>query len=274
MEATYMRAKEGALPRTSALARGLSVLEELARVGRPLRLPELTRDTGLPKSTLVRLLAELHHLGYVVRLDDQPTYWLGQSVMPLSQAYLDVLDISASATEALRGLAEATGQTANLGVLDGCEVVHLAVVESERPLRFRAVTGSRDGAYHTGLGKLLLAYVPVNKRNEHLPVEPYPARTEKTLTTRVELDRQLAVVRRRGYAEDSGEGDVGVGCLAVPLVINSEVLAAISITGPVAEIAASGALASQLEHLAGARDELARESQCLHALTLVRTSLS
>jgi len=257
----------------AALTRGLTILEEFARSGRPLGLPELHTGTELPKSTLVRLLAVLQDLGYVIRVDERPTYWLGPAVMPLADAYADALDLSAYATTALAALAERTGHTANLGVLDGADVVHLAVAEPERALRFRATTGSRDGAYRTGLGKVLLAHVAADALGAHLPPEPFPARTDHTLTTRAELERELATIRRRGYAVDNGEGDRGVGCLAVPLAIGGEVMAAVSVTGPLAELTGA-AQRPTVAVLTETVRALAQEPQLKYALSLARRALS
>ncbi|MFD2767900.1 IclR family transcriptional regulator [Micromonospora eburnea] len=257
----------------AALARGLTILEEFARAGRPLGLSELHTGTELPKSTLVRLLSVLQDLGYVIRVDDRPTYWLGQAVMPLADAYAEALDLSAYATTALTALAERTGQTANLGVLEGTDVVHLTVVEPERALRFRATTGSRDGAFHTGLGKVLLAHLGADALDAHLPPEPYPARTDRTVTRRTELERQLATIRRRGYAVDDGEGDLGVGCLAVPLAIGGEVMAAVSVTGPLAELTGP-AQRSIVDVLTETARALAQEPQLKYALSFARRALS
>jgi DNA-binding IclR family transcriptional regulator len=259
--------------RAVALERGLAILQDLASAGRPLTIAQAHARTGLPKSTLIRLLSVLQDDGYVTRVDEQPSYWLGPAVMRLADAYTDALDVSAYAMATLRALAEAAGQTANLGVIDGPEVVHLCVVEPDRALRFRAATGTRDGAYHTGLGKLLLAHVPPDELDAHLPEEPFPARTEATITRKADLRRQLATIRREGFAADIGEGDPGVGCLAVPLHVGDSVIAAVSVTGPVAEITGPSRK-DLLTLLRTASDELAAEPQFSYALALARRSLA
>ena len=131
------------------------------------------------------------------------------------------------------------GQTANVAILDGPDVVHLCVVEPDRPVRFRSSTGSRDGAYRTGLGKALLAFAAPDRLSDHLPPEPFPALTKRTITTRRAMLIELEQVNQAGYAFDNEEGDVGVCCLAVPIRQGSEVVAAVSVAGPAGEFGVS-----------------------------------
>jgi DNA-binding IclR family transcriptional regulator len=220
----------------AALARGLTVLTELASLGAPATLAVLSERTKVPKSTLVRLLSVMTGLNYVTRTDTRPAFWLGPAVMPLGRAYAASLDITAVAKQALSGVAAESGQTANLGILDGTEVVHLCVVEPDRPIRFLAAPGSRDGTYHTGLGKLLLAYLDPAEVRSHLPAEPFPARTSHTIRHLDDLAARLADIRQAGYAFDDQEGDLGVRCLAVPVRVDGLVIAALSISGPAGEL--------------------------------------
>ena len=216
----------------AALTRGLRVLRVLAEAGSPLPLTALEERAAIPKSTLVRLLSVLAEADYVVRVDETPSFWLGPSVMPLADSYSSALDVSAYAEEVLKQLAASSGQTANVAILDGHDVVHLCVVEPDRPIRFRSSTGSRDGAYRTGLGKALLAFAAPDRLSDHLPPEPFPALTKRTITTRRAMFIELEQVRRAGYAFDNEEGDVGVCCLAVPIRQGSEVVAAVSVAAP------------------------------------------
>jgi IclR family acetate operon transcriptional repressor len=255
----------------AALTRGLLLLRELTEAGSPLDLTALRQRTHIPKSTLVRLLSVLDNAGYVVRVDEAPNFWLGPSVMPPAEAYAKALDVSICTKAVLDALATSTGQTANIAVLDETDVVHLSVVEPDRPIRFRSATGSRDSAYCTGLGKVLLAFCELDELAEHLPPEPFPARTKRTIMTRRALLAELDQVRRAGYAFDEEEGDVGVCCLAVPLRQGAQVVAALSVTGPAGELALA-AHASVLASLREAQLGLEREPQFLHALRTARRS--
>jgi IclR family acetate operon transcriptional repressor len=256
----------------AALTRGLLVLRALASNGSPMDLASLEEQTALPKSTLVRLLSVLRDSDYVLRVDDAPTFWLGPSIMPLANAYTSALDVSLVAKPVLERLAASSGQTTNIGILDGPDVVHLCVVEPNRPVRFRSASGSRDGAHQTGLGKLLLAFLGAEALAGHLPREPFPARTKRTITTRRALLAEVETIRRSGYAFDDEEGDAGVCCLAVPIRRGASVAAALSVAGPAGELSA----VTHERYLALLRDiaaELENDVQFQHAVAIARRAL-
>lgn len=219
----------------NALARGLALLEQMAVRPDPPTLSEFSESTALPKSTLVRLLSVLCELEYAVRVDDRPSYRLGHKVQRLATAYVSSLDLSVVAGQYLRPVAERTGQTANLGVLDGSQVLHICVTEPDRPLRFMAPPGTRDHAYCTGLGKVLLAHVDRGQLAASTPAEPFPAFTDATITTLADLSEELRLTRERGYALDDNERSAGLRCVAVPLLLGGECLAAISVSGATGE---------------------------------------
>ncbi|MBB4664854.1 IclR family transcriptional regulator [Conexibacter arvalis] len=223
-----------------ALSRGLEILRTLRGSDDGVTLAELHERTGHPKSTLVRLLGVLEEEGFVLRIDERPSWTLGFAVIDLASDRLEAVGVPALARPLLSALADETGATCNLGVLDGRQVLHVYVEEPDRPLRFRSSTGSRDDAYCTGLGKLLLAHCDEARLSDHLPAgEPYPRRTEHTRVTRARLVADLEETRERGYSFDDEEGAVGVRCLAVPLTSGGECVAALSTAGAASELAPS-----------------------------------
>lgn len=220
---------------THALTRGLVLLDLLASVPPPVTLTGMHERTGLPKSTLVRLLAALTEMRFVVRVDERPAYRLGHKVMALADAYVSSLDLSAAAGSYLDSLATRTQQTSNLGLLDGAEVVHVCVRQPDRPLRFETSPGARDSTHCTGLGKMLLAGVAQEKLAAHLPPEPYGARTDRTITSFEEMVKEVRRTARRGHAIDDNEHSLGLKCIAVPLTVAGQPLAALSVSGPTGE---------------------------------------
>ena len=259
----------------NALARGLALLEMIAREGRPLTLSDLSDGTSLPKSTLVRLLAVLTELEYLVRVDEQPSYRLGHKVQGLATSYLTTLDLSEVARPHLSPVAGQTGQTANLGVIDGDQVLHVCVAEPDRPLRFTTATGARDHLYCTGLGKRLLAELEPGLVPTCLPAEPWPAFTDNTHTTLDSLRDDLRGIAERGYALDDNERGAGLRCVAVSVPVRGEAgeaVAAVSVSGPTGEFDA----AQQQRYVARlnqAAADLAADPDVEAALRLVRRSL-
>jgi DNA-binding IclR family transcriptional regulator len=256
----------------NALARGLALLEMLAAAPQPLTLNEFSDSTALPKSTLVRLLAVLSEMEYVVRVDERPSYRLGHKVQRLASSYVSNLDLTVVAQAYLKPVALTTGQTANLGVLDGDQVLHICVAEPDRPLRFTTALGARDHSYCTGLGKVLLSELPDGQLAGIVPAEPFKPFTEHTITSVEELRRDLRKTARRGFALDDNERSIGLRCVAVPVRIGGECLAAVSVSGPAGEFVP----AKQHEYVA-ALDEVAKtmtaDPDFATALRIVHRSL-
>ncbi|GAB2545320.1 IclR family transcriptional regulator [Brachybacterium huguangmaarense] len=221
---------------THALTRGLVVLEILADGEQPMTLATIHERSGLPKSTLVRLLAALCEGQFLVRVDDRPSYRLGHKVLDVARAYLDVLDISRVAAPHLDALARATRQTVNLGVRDGAQVVHVAVALPQRTLRFDAAVGDRAPLHATSLGKALLAALGEQDALDIMGPGPYPALGPGTLTDPARLTEELVRTRDRGWALDDNEHAEGLTCIAVPLELGGAVVAALSVSGPSGEL--------------------------------------
>lgn len=227
---------EGTNYHTHALTRGLVVLEILADGPQPMTFATIHERSSLPKSTLVRLLAALCEGEFLVRTDDRPSYRLGHKVLHVARAYLDQLDVTQAAAAHLEALASASRQTANLGVRDRHQVVHVAVGVPRRTLRFDAAVGDRADLHATSLGKVLLSVLEDAQLDAVLGPEPYRALSPRTLTRRSELLRDLNEIRDRGWALDDNEHAEGLTCLAVPLLHEGAVIASLSVSGPSGEL--------------------------------------
>ncbi|MGJ6981512.1 IclR family transcriptional regulator [Aestuariimicrobium soli] len=217
---------------THALTRGLRVLEIVAASTTPTTLGEVHELSGMPKSTIVRLFATLTDSGYLVKVDDRPSYSLGSKVAGLVGRYTSTVNVADLARPVLLRLAAATNQTANLGTLDGVDVVHVAVEAPDRPLRYDTRVGDRAPVFRTGLGKAILATLPTEQVALHLPPEPWQAGHQGVRDlTRAELMDDLERTRGRGHAFDDNEYAEGLRCLAVPLATDGRVWAAVSVSG-------------------------------------------
>lgn len=201
----------------------------------PKSLAELSVELSIPKPTLVRLLAVLEEQNFVYREGVPPVFTVGHAVLPISEAYRRQANAAEIAASYLRKLADLTGFTANIGVLEGPWVLHICVEEPDRPIRFRSSSGSLDYTYCTGLGKLLLSRLRPENIDKHLPHEPYERFTKSTVVTGEALRRELATIRARGYSLDQEERDLGVTCMAVPIITAAGVNVALSVAGSTGE---------------------------------------
>ena len=220
----------------AVLDRSLDLLEALADApaGAPLGVSELARRAGVTKSAAFRILANLERRGYVAKDAVSARYTLGTHLVYLGERSLGAIDLRAAARPALEALQRRFGETVNLGVRDGAEVIYVDMIESFHGLRMSARVGGRDYLHSTALGKAILAFLPSAERDRllHLPGE-LPARTERTITDPVKLRAELERVRERGIAEDHDENEVGARCLGAPIFDHRGVVAgAISVSAP------------------------------------------
>ncbi len=217
------------------LGRGLDVLEYLAEKGEA-RLSEVAEELRASRATAFRVLSTLRARGYVEHMRESRTYRLGFGLRALA-ARADGSSIVARSVPGMGELRTSTGETVNLALLRRGRIVYELVLEGFHVPRMEAVEGQDVPAHATALGKAILSQLPFEFQAALLPSEPFPALTSRTVTTRAALEKQLRIVRKRGYAEDNGEGDVGALCLAAPILDGAgEVVGAISVSGLAARI--------------------------------------
>ena len=209
--------------------RAIDLLEAMARSDRPMGVGELAAATGLAQGTAHRLLRTLQARGYV-RHDAARKYSLGASAFVLGDAAQRSL--ARSARPHLTELVRLCGETANLAVLEGDEVVYLAQVPSPHSLRMFAEVGRHVPAHTTAVGKVLLAAMPPERAMSLLARTGLAPMTPNSITDTDEFLRVLAATRERGWAADEGEQELGVRCAAVPVGKGEDVVAAMSVSGP------------------------------------------
>ena len=227
---------------TEAPQGGLSTVRNAARLLKVFRsreadlgVSELARRLGLGKSTVHRMLTTLVAEGLIEQNPRTGGYRLGIVMFELGQAVRVHMDLHAAVGPVLGELRAQTGESSQVGVLDGHEVVYVDRMESAHSLRLFTETGRRVPVHCTSSGKVLLAYLPEARRQAVLRAAPLDALTPHTITDRSQLAAELDRVRRRGWAEAVNEREVGVASIAAPVRdISGEVVAAISIGVPLA----------------------------------------
>ncbi len=216
-----------------SIERGLDLLEALAAAQDGVRIVDLSSRVALHASTTHRLLATLSGRGYVRQNNQTGRYFLGPRVLQLAHAFDEHSTILALAHPYLQSLMEASGETANLALLDSGEAVYVDQVPSPRLVRMFAAIGRRVPLHSTGCGKVFLAYMTKAAVGQILKEKGLPKSTRHTIATYAELEREMAEIRRRGFAVDDQEQDEGVRCVAAPIRDDTgAAVAAMSISGP------------------------------------------
>lgn len=211
-----------------SVERAFGLLETLADAGGALGVSQLAQEAGLPLPTIHRLVRTLVDLGYV-RQDASRRYALAPRLIRLGEASSHLLGVWARPH--LARLAAELGESANLAMLDGDEVVYVAQAESRQSMRMFTDVGRRVLPHCTAVGKALLAEMPAGAVREILGRTGMPRHTDTTITDPDVFARELAIAADRGYALDEGEQEIGVRCVAVS-VPGAPARLAISVSGP------------------------------------------
>jgi DNA-binding IclR family transcriptional regulator len=212
--------------------RALTLMEIVAAQKDEISLQALSYKAGLNSSTAYRLLNTLRAHGLVQQSPDTRGYRLGLKILQLATAVRDQLDLQQLVRPFLQYLAEASGESANLVVLEGDEAVYIDQVLSTHPIRAFTQIGVRVPLHCAAVGKMLLAHMP-DQRREDIIRKGLPAFTKNTITNPYRLREELAKVRDQGFAVDIEERQEQVRCVAAGVLDDqSSIVAAISISGP------------------------------------------
>ncbi|MFC3079724.1 IclR family transcriptional regulator [Phenylobacterium terrae] len=219
----------------TTVAKGMAVLELLARADGPLRLSAIAQRLELQKSNVHRLLGTLSKLGYVTQEAETGRYMPTLKLWELGVGVLHAHPARRAAAPAMGELHRATGETVSLTLLDGEEVLYLDKLLSPRPLRFTTRPGSRAPAWLTPSGKAMLAQLDDPARSLENTRLRWPWARDLDLDGML---AELAQVRRQGYA--ISEGDASAGVIGIAAAIPAAgAPAAITVSGPAERISAA-----------------------------------
>lgn len=218
---------------TQAIDRAAHLLVRVVESAQPLPVGELAEASGLPKSTTSRLVGALERQGLVQRVGSRGGLRPGPVLLRFAQRGVPQGSLVELADEALRWLADASGETINLAVPTPAGVEHLAQRDSRHFLGVASWVGRRVPLHCAANGKVFLAFgaAPIPARLEAL--------TPHTITDRAALEAALEEVRLTGYAYAVDELEHGLSALAAPVhAAGAEVVAALSISGPTTRLTA------------------------------------
>ncbi|CAM3295009.1 HTH-type transcriptional regulator BhcR [Paracoccus nototheniae] len=221
-----------------ALNRALDLLDLLA--AHPgLTLSEVASGAGQPASTVHRVLHTLALRGMVESDPATQAWTIGPQAFRLGAAFMHRAGIVDRARPILRALMDHTGETANLGILQGDSVLFLSQVETTETIRAFFPPGTRAALHASGIGKALLAFGRPDLFDMVTARGPLARFTDQTLTDPQALQADLARIRHRGFALDDEERSRGMRCIAAPVFdLGSEAVAGLSVSGPAHRIGA------------------------------------
>ncbi len=204
-----------------SLERGLAILSAFRSTQPLLGVSDLAREIGLTRSTTHRYIATLASLGYLQKDSATRKYRLGPRVLDLGFSAINSMELREISVPHLQGLSDQTGQTVNMAVLDGSDIVYIERCRSagagQREIDLNLHVGSRLPAYCTSMGKALLAFLPDAERDAALAGVEFTQRGPNTLTGKAALVAELARVRAAGFAVNDEELAYGLRSIAAPV---------------------------------------------------------
>ncbi|WP_295044948.1 HTH-type transcriptional regulator BhcR [uncultured Paracoccus sp.] len=214
------------------LDRALDMLDLLA--AHPgLTLSEVADRIGQSPSTVHRLLHSLAARG-MVESDPATQAWnIGPATFRLGSAFMRRSGIVERARPILQALMKHTGETANLGILNGDAVLFVSQAETQETIRAFFPPGTRSPLHASGIGKALLAFGRPEVLRACLAGPGLTRFTDRTLTTPDALSADMARIRARGFSFDDEEKSRGMRCIAAPVFdLTGDAIAGISVSGP------------------------------------------
>lgn len=219
---------------TQAIARTLNVLESFLD-RRELGITELARRLDLSPSTAHRIVRALVARGYLEQDRDSERYHLGRSTIVLGQAGRRHLGLD-QVLPVLERFGAETGESVNMGLMDGHHVLVTLRVASPQPLRFDQPVGSRIPVHCSSMGKALLAFEAQNGPQDLAKLD-FAKVTANSIGSVEELAADLDAVRQRGYSTDDEESILGVSCVGAPVLDGAgRAAAAIAVQAPTARM--------------------------------------
>jgi IclR family transcriptional regulator, positive regulator for flagellar biogenesis len=254
------REKEGAGEEVTALARGLTVLRQIAAAQAPLSNRELTEQTGIPKPTVSRITATLVSVGFLFQLPDSERFVLTSSVLELSNGFLRNFDIRARARPYLLELAERTSLSVHLAVRDRLDMV---VIDAIKPrsavLVSRLDIGSRMDLARTAVGRAYLCALDASERRQLL-ASLQAAAGDDWAPLGSRLDAAMRETGELGYAIAIGEWYEGLNAIATAFTGPSGERYAVNCGGPALQCPRSWLEAHGAPALAGCVASIVRET--------------
>lgn len=214
------------IQRASAILRCFMESEEELGVIR------LSRQTGIHKSTVSRILSTLREEGFVEQNPETGKWHLGLGLLNLAGAVLERLDLRKVTLIPLRNLAAQTQETISITVLDGNECVNIENIPSPKSIHHAGRLGRRTPLHCTSTGKVFLAFLSPEEQDALISVTMLPC-TENSIVDKHVLEQELDRVRKQDYAIAHEEYEEGLSAIAAPIRDHTgDVIATISISGP------------------------------------------
>jgi len=195
---------------------------------------EIAKAVGLNRTSTFRIISNLENEGYLEFDPKTSKYRLGLKLIVLGSHSNPFLHLKRVTRPFLEDLNHQTGETVHLAVLRGRKAFYLDKIEGKKTIRVViSQVGQELPAHCTGVGKLLLAFIPEKDAQKLVSENGMPVFTNNTLTSWSQLKAELQKIREEGLSRDQEEIEYGLSCLAAPIYSGEKVVAATSVSMPI-----------------------------------------
>nr|WP_285891313.1 IclR family transcriptional regulator [Paenibacillus pasadenensis] len=214
--------------------KALEIIEACAKSGTEgLGVTEIVNETGLSRSTVHRLVTSMTESHYLRRVGTSKKFKLGYRLLSLTDSLSNDLKIKDIASPYLHQLSQRTQEAVHLIQQDGNYAVYVDKIDSPQPVGLLSKVGTRLFLHCTGAGKVLLAHLSPEQREQIASEVGLPAQTPHTITDLNQLHQELETIKAQGYGYDRMENREGIYCISGPIYNHRhEVVAAFSVSGP------------------------------------------
>lgn len=216
----------------------LAILEYMVSQEEATRLLDISRDLNLNSSTALRFVTTLVNTGYVEQDAETLKYYPTYKICALSGKMNMHMDIRKIARPYMLQINKIFGESVCMAIRDNMKTVYIEVIrEQNQSLMAVQSVGNTAPLHCTGIGKLFLLDYSEEEIDRYIQIEGLTRYTDNTITSKWQLENEIAKIRERGYSYDEEEREVGARCLAFPIYdFSNKIIAGISVTGPVTRL--------------------------------------
>lgn len=213
------------------VGKAMFLLDVIAAFEKPAKFRDIQAASPFPKASTHRLVTTLLNQNLLAYDERTERYSLGGRLMRLASKAWRNASLAPIAAPFIDKLSEQTGQTIHLAKLDNGQVLYLDKRNANRPIPMFSDAGKIGPVYCTGVGKAMLAFSTQETISRVIKQQSFYKFTEHTLQDASDLESELEEIRQDGFALDREEHELGIICIAVPILSSNNIaVAGMSIT--------------------------------------------
>lgn len=211
-----------------------AIIELMTAADDEMSLNDISKQTNIPKATASRLLYTLMTMGYVQQNQKKADYSLSLKFKLLSSSAAINHELVALVRPYMQQISTELNEATCLSICDNHELVYVESIDSQdNLLNVTQKIGKRAPLYCTGAGKLYLANMTAEELDHYLAQTQLQSLTKKTINTKEKLQKELSRINKQGFSMDDEECEIGVKCVAIPLLDQKRnVIATLSVSMP------------------------------------------